>query len=93
MTGHSLKLTGTAAVVPLSATPLNAKWIQYLADTANVATILIGGTEVSSTVGFPLVPGAAQFYPTVAEWPNYYDLSLQNVYLPSGAVLHILYGV
>lgn len=89
---HSLTLTGTGAVVPLSATKLLAKFVQVVTG-ANSANVLIGGNEVTSSVGFTIPANfAGQMLPPIAELSEYYDLSAINAYIASGDVLYLLYG-
>ncbi len=90
---HSLTITVTGNVVPLSATRLAAKFVQAVTAAANSANVLIGGNEVTSSVGFPLPPNfAGQMLPPISEISEFYDLSLINAYLASGDVLYLLYG-
>ncbi len=100
MTTHSLTITGGNAKVPFAAMSgaasggLAAKWIQCYAPTGNNAnTILLGNGEVTASNGFPLIAGAGMFYPPIAEANQFYNLSEQFAYVPTGATLNILYGV
>lgn len=99
---HSLKLTGSATVVTLASlvpgyVPGNAgpggKWVQVSTPPTNSASVLIGGAEVSSTVGFPIPVGwAGQLLPPIAEEMEYYDLTKTYVYAANDDVLNVLYG-
>jgi len=56
--------------------------------------VLIGGAEVSSTVGTPIPIGwSGQILPPIAELTDSYNLSQVNAYGANGDVLYILYGV
>ena len=103
ITPTSIKITGASAVVALSSgaptptgftagVPLRAKWVQILAPSSNGNNVLIGGAEVTSSVGFALVPGQFQFCPPVSELGELYDLSKMMAYVHSGDVLEVLYG-
>lgn len=68
--------------------------IQYKAPSSNGAAILIGGSEVTSAIGFPLNPGDFQFAPPHgSDITNTYDMTLQKAYVPVGSTLNFLYGV
>lgn len=72
---------------------MRAKWVQQLAASGNGAgVVLIGGPEVSATVGFPLVAGQFQFCPPISELSEFYDLSKMFAYVPSGSILEVYYG-
>jgi len=104
MIARSLKITGAGAVVALSSgSPalsgftaghqLRAKWVQITTPPTNSAQILVGGAEVTSTVGYPIPVGwSGQFLPMVSDDAEWYDLSEHNVYAANGDVVHILYG-
>lgn len=104
ITPKSFVITGTGAVVQLSTiitTAKTVKWIQFLAPgtatplTVNAACALVGGSEVSSTVGFPLPPGwGGMLYPPVStdDFSAYYDVSQIYIYLANGDHLYGLYG-
>jgi hypothetical protein len=101
---HSLKITGASAVVSLASgspalagqtatTPISAKWVQVTTPPANTGNVLVGGSEVSSSVGLPIPPGwAGDFLPPLAEFAAFYDLSQINAYVASGDVLTVIYG-
>lgn len=89
---HSLHFVGDAAAHALSSVPLNAKWVQLLAPSTNASDCRVGGAEVDSTTGFPLVKGSAQLLPSIAEISAYYDLSSIKYYLAASDVLEVLYG-
>ena len=92
---RSLTINGSNAVVPLSATTLLAKWVQVVTPSGNTNNVLVGGPEVSSTVGFPIPKGwAGQMLPDLAGYPSPepYDLAKINCYVSTGDTLHILYG-
>lgn len=100
----SAKITGTGAAVALStALPqpsgytagkrLRAKYLQILAPSGNASSVLVGGTEVSSTVGFPLVAGASQFLAPVSQGNEFIDLNLVKVYIANADIVNILYYV
>lgn len=65
---HSLKITGSGAVVPLSSgspaiagytspNPLQAKWVQVLTGANNAANVNVGGLEVTAPTGSPATGG------------------------------------
>lgn len=101
---HSLKITGAGAVVPLSSgspaiagyvspKPLQCKHLQLTTPPTNSASVLVGGSEVTSSVGYPITVGwAGQFLPPVAEVTDWYELSNIFVYVANGDVLYVLYG-
>ena len=90
---RSITITGTNAVVPLSATALTAKWVQVVTPAANGASVFIGGPEVAAGVGFEIPKGwAGQLFPPISELLELYDLSQINVYISTGDKLDVLYG-
>ncbi len=93
LTVHSITITGDGSPHPISATLLQAKWVQVLADPGNGAVVFIGGPEVSSINGFPVTAGAAEMLPPIAELMNVYDLTQIHYWASSGSKLYVLYGV
>jgi hypothetical protein len=96
------QIVGTGQVVALSTgipgfvagNRCQTTHIQYKAPATNGAAILIGGSEVTSAVGFPLNPGDFQFAPPHgSDITNFYDLTLQKAYVPAGSILNFLYGL
>jgi hypothetical protein len=72
-------------------------FVQFVAPSSNVGTVFIGDANVSAaaTVGFPLVPGAGQFYPVIRPW-NGADYDLSKIYVDgnhSGDVLRYSPGL
>ncbi len=98
MTPVSGQIIGTGAVVRLSTAfptqPLvpKGKWINYQAKSDNSNPALIGGAEVTSTVGFPIYPGATNFDPPVSELTDFYDLTTIFVFVAAGDVLYVRFG-
>lgn len=104
MIGKSGKLVGPAGggVVSFasgiadytSARELLCNWIQIATPNTNSAPVLIGGTEVTALVGFPLPNGySGQLFPPHGSDPTaFYDLTQQKAYLAAGDVLNILYA-
>jgi hypothetical protein len=97
---HSLTITGANTKVPLSSgspaiagytspNSLQCKWVQLVASGAG---ILLGGAEVTASVGFPLASGAGQFTAPIAIDTDFYDLSNMFAYVPNGTTLYVLYG-
>ena len=93
MTIHSITISTTGSAIPVSATEFAAKWVQFVAPSGNSGNVLIGGAEVTSSVGFPMVAGSSQFLPPIAEGAVQYNLSQLMCYLPSGQTLQVLYAV
>lgn len=90
---HSLPdITGNAAAHPLSTDDKQAKWIQFLADSANSANTRIGGPEVSISEGLVLAPGASMMLPPIAELMEFYVFNQTYYYLANGDKLYVLYG-
>lgn len=101
---HSGSITGAGAVVRLSTLipqlsgqvaggQLWGKFVQLATPPTNSGDVLIGGSEVSSTVGFHIPKGwAGQMLPTVADPSDFYDLSNIFVYIANNDVLYVLYG-
>ena len=89
----SLTIVGDGQVHPLAGTGPRAKWVQVEVPSSNVSNALIGGTEVTSSVGFPLPPGwFGQMLPPVAELTEFYTLNQLYYWLAVGDVMYILYG-
>lgn len=97
---HSLSIAGANAAVALTTGypgypnslpygSLQAKWVSL---SAVGGIVLIGGSEVSAAVGYPIPAGGGQFNPPVAIDTDFYDLSKIIAYIPTGATLNILYG-
>jgi hypothetical protein len=103
MNVKSATITGASAVVALStALPqiagyvagaqLRAKWIQLAAPSGSPG-ILIGGPEVTSSVGYPIAAGTGLLLSQYgADYTEWYDLSEINVYVPTSSTLDILWG-
>ena len=89
----SLQISGTSGVVSLASSSAKAKWIQFTAPSTNSDPVLIGGAEVTNSVGFPLDPGAGQFLPPANDIYEFYPFNKTYVYVESGDVLNILYAV
>jgi|SRR6185503_8532403 len=96
---HTIKITGTNAAVSITAgIPASAKQVDLKADSGNSGTILFGGADVSSTVGAPLAAG--EFYdfgPVSLSQPalpdsNRWSLPDIYAYIPTGDILHVVYG-
>ena len=87
----SITLTGAAAVVPLASAG-GAKWVRLYAPSGNSGDVLVGGSEVSSSAGFPIPKGTGILMPPSAEPFSFYDLATINAYIASSDELCILYG-
>ena len=91
----SFNFSGTGAAVTLSTIcggVTKAKFVQFQVPTGNSGTVRIGGSEVTSAVGFPLVGSSGQMFPPVAEFEKYYPLDKVFVYVANGDALNGLYG-
>lgn len=89
----SLTISGTSSALPLASDTSKAKWIQLSAPAANSNNILIGGAEVTGSVGFPIVPGAAMFLPSISDLFELYQFAKIFRYVHTGDVLNVLYGL
>lgn len=87
-------ITGNGAAHPLvAATDLSqAKWVKFKADTGNSAVIRIGGSEVSSTRGFPLTHGDIVTFEAIAERTNFYTLADIYYYAGNSDKLYVEYS-
>lgn len=86
---HSLPdITGTGAVVALSATSISARWVQIYAPSTNSGTAYCCDALVSSTRGQPMAAGGVQFLP--ASGP-FYDLSTIYVLIANGDKIKVIY--
>lgn len=99
MVAKSFTITGDGAVhtfaSALGLSRIEVKWLQGTTQASgNASSILIGGNEVSSTVGFPLPPGyAGMFFPQISETSTRYDLTQQYYWAAAGDKLNCLYAV
>jgi hypothetical protein len=99
MVAKSLTITGDGAVhsfaAALGLSRIEVKWMQGTTPlTGNASNVLIGGNEVTSTVGFPLPPAyAGMFFPPIAETSTRYDLTQQYYWAAAGDKLNVLYAV
>jgi hypothetical protein len=88
---HPLTITGASATVAVLTSPNRASWVQVLAPSGNMASVMLGGdTSVSSTVGFPLVAGAGQMLPVVAG--SVYTSTNVYVYVATGDTARVLWA-
>ena len=103
MVGKSFKITGDGAVHSFgyalaaflgvtvnSNTQFQVKWLSIVSAGASA---LIGGSEVTSSAGFPVPSGFSQFLPSISETSTRYDLFQEFYYLAPGDVINCLYGV
>lgn len=69
---------------------LRASWVQ--ANTIDCGSrVRFGGTEVSSTVGYPIPPGSSLLLPPQgADEMAFYNLSASSVYVAIGDTLYLL---
>jgi len=100
---RSTSIAGASAVVALSTgspapsgyvagTQLGCRFVILNTPSGN-ATVLIGGAEVSSTVGYPMLAGQTLTIPVDGTDPtSFYDLSQMKAYIPTGSTLNVLYG-
>lgn len=89
---HSLSITGAGAAVPLSSIVLTAKLVKIQIPSGNSADVLIGGAEVSSSVGYPIVKGTSLTLEPIAELQEFYDLSQIKVYVANNDLVKVIYG-
>ena len=55
--------------------------------------MLIGGAEVTSTVGYPIPVGwAGQFLPPTVDLYSFYDLESINIYIALNDIVYVLKG-
>ena len=100
MVAKSFSIVGDGAVHTfasvLGLARIEVKWLQGTTPASgNASSILIGGSEVTSTVGFPLPPGyAGMFFPQdTTESSTRYDLTQQYYWAAVGDKLNCLYAV
>ena len=95
ITPTSGKISGASSVVALSTGitgVTRAKWVGVQTG-ANSNVILIGGPEVTASVGFPIPANyAGQFFPPISELSELYDLTKIMVYVKSGDTLNFMVG-
>lgn len=91
---HTLAdITGTGAVVPLSATSINARWVQVTAGTSNASDVRLGDVSTTSSRGIPLSKGDGQFLPG----PDFLDakqyaLNAIYVYVANSDTVSVAWG-
>ncbi len=93
--GNAASFVGDGTTHPISATTLLVKWVQIVTASGNAFSVLIGGPEVTSSIGFPIPTGwAGQLLPDLAGYPSPepYDLSKINYNAGVGDKFYILYG-
>ena len=85
-------ITGTGAVVPLSATSQLCKWFQVTA--VSVAVLArMGDSNTSAARGIPILPNGGQFSPPIAAPLDTYDISQCYVYLANGDAVSVAYAI
>ena len=92
----SKKVTGDGAVHTFASQigVTAAKWVQASIGASNSAAVLVGGPEVTSTVGFPLnAPYGGQPLPPISEMSNLYYLDRCYYYAAVGDIFWVLVGV
>lgn len=92
---HTLAtITGTGAVVPLSATNITARRVLIAAGTGNAGTVRCAGdTTTTSSLGQQLNAGDTwEMPPTPNELGDQYSLAGINAYIPNGDTLIVSYG-
>jgi len=83
------RVTGSGAAVQLAASG-TARWVQITALAGNSATVQVGGSNVSTTIGVPVAAGGGMFFPPMpfdsrlATNQSYYSLSNIWVYVANG---------
>ena len=85
-------ITGAGAVVALASLNITARWVNIIVSGAG--TVRIGGPSTSSTVGLPVVAGAALFLPVLGQESGAgspYSLREVNAYVPIGATVSVAY--
>ncbi|HET9304861.1 MAG TPA: hypothetical protein VFO46_02430 [Candidatus Sulfotelmatobacter sp.] len=91
MITHTLTITGDGNPHPVSATRILTKWFRFQATVGNAATVRIGDSATTSSVGWPLNSGAALNVEPVTELSGFYDLSQIYAYVASGDSLLVAY--
>lgn len=71
----------------------SAKWIQWIAPSANTGTVRIGDSSITTGQGLPIPAGGAMFYPPIAEVAERYTFSNCNYLIPVGSTLSVTYAV
>ena len=90
-------LTGTAVTRQIAPTG-TARWVLFIAASANAAVVRIGDSNVSATQGPTVAPGGGLFFPPLPDNKNiqgkdvYYDLSKIFCYAGTGDKVSILYA-
>lgn len=99
ITGDGARHTFSSAIAAIfgvtePTTGFQCKWLQGITPPTNSASVLIGGNEVSSTVGFPIPVGwAGQMLPPISEESSRYNLNQEWYYAATGDVLYCLMGI
>lgn len=77
----------------LNVTGVKAKAVQLVPASGNSNSCLLGGTEVTDAVGFPLpaTQTTPLYLPYASIWTDLYDFDNMYVYVASGDKLAILY--
>lgn len=81
-------IAGAGTTVQLSATNIQAKWVQFIV--SGSGTVRIGQSTVTANFGLPIPSGGGLFLP----WPgqlNPYGLGATYAYIPAGATLSVGY--
>jgi hypothetical protein len=86
---HLITISGTGAVVRVSATDIQASSIQFTAPAANSGIARIGDATVTSAIGEALPAGTGQYFPP--RWQGSYSLNGFYVYVASGDTATILW--
>jgi hypothetical protein len=90
----SYKVTGDGSVHTFAsivgADNAQCKWASIASSSAS---LLVGGSEVTSSVGFPVGIGFNQFLPAISEVSNFYHLALMKYYAANAEVFYLLLGM
>lgn len=89
MAPHTITITGTGAVVQLSATDQQASSLQFTAPAANSGNARIGDSTTSVSVGELLPPGSGQYFAPRAN--GAYSLNTFYVYCANGDKVTIVW--
>ncbi len=87
---HTITISGTGAVVQVSATDQQASSIQFTAPAANMGIARLGDqATTSSSVGEALPAGSGQYFPP--RWQGSYSLNTWFVYVANGDKVTVLW--
>lgn len=82
-------ITGTSAAVQIYSTGGSARWVLFIAPTANASVVRCGDSNVSASRGAPIAAGAGLLYPSISAQSGdskqpLYNLGSLYCYIASG---------